>query len=765
MAGRRRALVAPTAHMDEVNGNGHTPAGAVLSDEEAAIAAVDAASERLRQAGREALGVGGADESLGSLRQTLAASGVGIYPAFALGLLVAVDQLQLNAMTIMGPEITAALGIPRPAYALVLVLKTLVVTVAALPIAAVVQRRARRAAVSITTAFAWAVLTAMTGFVVSVWGLLFIAVAAGAATASVRSVHQPLLLDSYPPPARVRIMSFYRGFDNVGEIVGPVMIGVCVVLGLTWRGAFVGLGVVAALAALVASRLRDPGFGTWDTEKVRDVVRSDAGGTEKLDDDEVRLGFFEIARRLLMIPTIRRILAAWAVVGMMLAPFLTYLAFFLQERWGMGTGARAVFSAVTPLFGIVGLRLFGRRGEELFREDPARLVRLSALLMAVGVGAIGLAVFMPVFLLMALLFGAGLGAVSVMIPAMALPMYSIVPAHMRAHLGALTGIFFTGVGGTAGLLLLGGIDRRFGTAGAICSLALPGIAAGFVLRTASRTVNADLDRMLDNIVEEEEIRALTAKGVRLPMLACRNIDFSYGQLQILFGVNFTVDDGEMVALLGTNGAGKSTLLRVISGLGLPSRGSVRFRGADISYVDAERRVGFGISQVPGGKAVFGPMTVVNNLRVLGYAHGRNSKAVDEGIEASFDAFPRLAERRNQLAATLSGGEQQMLGLATAFIMRPRLLLIDELSLGLAPKVVGELLDMVRRINAQGTAVVLVEQSVNVALSVVDHAYFMEKGEVRFDGKAADLLARPDLLRSVFLEGASKGFAKAGDSPS
>jgi ABC-type branched-subunit amino acid transport system ATPase component len=332
---------------------------------------------------------------------------------------------------------------------------------------------------------------------------------------------------------------------------------------------------------------------------------------------------------------------------------------------------------------------------------------------------------------------------------------------MRAHLGALQGIFLAGVGGTAGLLLLGGIDSRFGASGAILSLAVPGVAAALVLRTAAGSVNADLDRMLDAIVEEEEVRGLTARGVRLPMLACRQIDFSYGQLQVLFGVNFTVDDGEIVALLGTNGAGKSTLLRAISGLGLPSRGSVRLRGLDITYVDAERRVGLGISQIPGGRAVFGPMSVVDNLRVLAYTHGRNHRAVEAGIEASFDAFPRLAERRNQLASTLSGGEQQMLGLATAFVLRPRLLLIDELSLGLAPKVVGELLDMVRRINAEGTAVVMVEQSVNVALSVVDHAYFMEKGEIRFDGAAADLLGRPDLLRSVFLEGASKGLQGAG----
>jgi ABC-type branched-subunit amino acid transport system ATPase component len=182
---------------------------------------------------------------------------------------------------------------------------------------------------------------------------------------------------------------------------------------------------------------------------------------------------------------------------------------------------------------------------------------------------------------------------------------------------------------------------------------------------------------------------------------------------------------------------------------------VRFQGEDITYLDAERRVPLGISQVPGGRAVFGTMDVVENLRTFGYSLRRDRARVEESIELCLEAFPRLRERRTSLAATLSGGEQQMLGLSKALILQPRLLLIDELSLGLAPVIVGQLLEMVRRINEGGTAVVLVEQSVNIALSLVDHAYFMEKGEMRFDGPAQQLLARDDLLRAVFLEGASK----------
>jgi ABC-type branched-subunit amino acid transport system ATPase component len=262
-----------------------------------------------------------------------------------------------------------------------------------------------------------------------------------------------------------------------------------------------------------------------------------------------------------------------------------------------------------------------------------------------------------------------------------------------------------------------------------------------------------LDRLIDEVIENEQLRTLKAEGGHLPMLSCKNIDFSYGQLQVLFDVSFTVDDGEMVALLGTNGAGKSTLLKVISGIGLPQKGSVRFRGQDITYLDAERRTRLGITQVPGGRAVFGPLTVVENLRSYGYTLGLGRRDLDKLVDECFDAFPRLHERRNSLASQLSGGEQQMLGVSKALIMKPRLLIIDELSLGLAPIIVGQLLDMVRRINATGTAVVLVEQSVNIALSLVDHAYFMERGAMMFDGAASELMARDDLLRAVFLEGA------------
>ncbi len=733
---------------------------AKIREAERLVDAVEKAREQLRATARSAMGITGERGPSEPLRKSIKSSNLSWYPLLALSVLVIIDQFQGYALFVLGPEISSSLGISRGALGGLAALKVLAISVATLPMAAFVQKKARRAVVSIVTAFAWSTTTIFTGFVINVWGMLTVMLADGASSGSVAAVHAPLLIDSYPPRVRVRALSFYRSAENLGNILAPVLLGgLSALFGFTWRAIFLIMGIASLLAANFALRLKDPGFGRWDTQAVREAVHREGGLSEtNLSDEEVDLGFFEIVRRLMLIPTIRRILTAHAVLGMLLVPLNTYLFFFLDERWGMGPGARGLFYGAMPIFSISALALFAKKGEEIFRRNPAGLLRLAALFLGAGVIALALAIFSPVFAAMVLLFGVAFALIALLGPALNAAMLSIIPSRMRPHAAALTGIFLAGVGGFGGLLLLGGLDRRFGTAGAIVSLVVPGVAAAFVLRTAARTINADLDRMVDEIVEEEELRSLVGQGHHLPMLACRHIDFSYGQLQVLFSVDFTVDDGEMVALLGTNGAGKSTLLRVISGLGLPGSGSVRFRGADITYLDSGRRVKLGITQVPGGRSVFGPLSVIENLRLFGYSHGRDTKTLDRAIEECFGVFPVLAGRLNQPASTLSGGEQQMLGLSKAFILRPRLLLIDELSLGLAPKIVGELLDMVRQINATGTAVVLVEQSVNLALSLVEHAYFMEKGEIRFDGRADELVERADLLRSVFLEGAAKGLA-------
>ena len=240
-----------------------------------------------------------------------------------------------------------------------------------------------------------------------------------------------------------------------------------------------------------------------------------------------------------------------------------------------------------------------------------------------------------------------------------------------------------------------------------------------------------------------------------PILVCEGVQVAYDKVKVLFGVDLTLQRGEIVALLGTNGAGKSTLLKAVSGLVAPSGGRIVFDGRDITTADAVATAKLGIVQVPGGKAVFPTLTVAEHFKAATWLYSKEPAGdIAARTEEVLGMFPRLRERWDQMAGNLSGGEQQQLGLGMAFVAKPKLLVIDELSLGLAPTIVEQLLGIVRRIHATGCSVIIVEQSVNVALTLADRAYFMEKGEVRFSGPTADLLERGDILRSVFLEGAA-----------
>ena len=245
-----------------------------------------------------------------------------------------------------------------------------------------------------------------------------------------------------------------------------------------------------------------------------------------------------------------------------------------------------------------------------------------------------------------------------------------------------------------------------------------------------------------------------------PILSVRDLDASYGPVQILFGLDLDIHEGEIVALLGTNGAGKSTLFKCITGLLPPTAGSVRFRGQDLRGLPTDEIAARGVVMMPGGRSVFPTLTVQDNLRLACWLKRKDHTAVRAAEERVLTLFPRLADRLDQMAGNLSGGEQQMLAISQALIPDPQLLLIDELSLGLAPTIVGQLIEVVHQIHETGLTIVVVEQSSNVALRLAERAVFMEKGEFRFTGSTQELLDRPDILRSVFIAGA----AAAADTP-
>lgn len=231
------------------------------------------------------------------------------------------------------------------------------------------------------------------------------------------------------------------------------------------------------------------------------------------------------------------------------------------------------------------------------------------------------------------------------------------------------------------------------------------------------------------------------------LLKLNSLSSHYGRIQALRDVCVTVAEGELVALVGANGAGKTTLLRVLSGVQPLSAGSIHFDGADISGTPADRRVALGISQAPEGRQVFGPMSIEDNLRLGAYR--RSGSDVADDIEKMYTMFPILKEKRKDPAGTMSGGQQQMLALCRALMSHPRLLLLDEPSMGLAPLLVAEIFEAVKKLKAAGTTIFLVEQNAFAALGICDRGYVLETGEVKISGTGEALLA-DDRIREAYL---------------
>ncbi len=232
------------------------------------------------------------------------------------------------------------------------------------------------------------------------------------------------------------------------------------------------------------------------------------------------------------------------------------------------------------------------------------------------------------------------------------------------------------------------------------------------------------------------------------MLRVEDIHVYYGQIHAIKGVSFEVREGEVVSLIGANGAGKSTVLKTVSGLLRPKSGNISFLGNDITHTEAYKLVNRGLAQVPEGRRIFLQMTVRENLDMGAYTQ---KEASDADIEEVFRRFPRLKERERQIAGTLSGGEQQMLAMGRAMMSHPKLLMLDEPSMGLAPILVEQIFDIIREFHAAGTTILLVEQNAGKALAIADRAYVLEQGRITLSGTGADLAAS-DAVKKAYLGG-------------
>ena len=236
----------------------------------------------------------------------------------------------------------------------------------------------------------------------------------------------------------------------------------------------------------------------------------------------------------------------------------------------------------------------------------------------------------------------------------------------------------------------------------------------------------------------------------MTLLEVKEIDVFYGMIQALRGVSFHVDEGEIVALIGANGAGKTTILHTVSGLVRAGKGNIFFGTEDISKTPGHKLVSMGMAHVPEGRRVFADMTVYQNLKMGAFTR-KDAAETEAMIKTVYERFPRLEERKTQLAGTLSGGEQQMLAISRALMSKPKLMLMDEPSMGLSPIFVNEIFDIIKRLHEEGATILLVEQNAKKALSIADRSYVLETGRIVMEGKASDLLNNPDIRKAYLGE--------------
>jgi ABC-type branched-subunit amino acid transport system ATPase component/predicted MFS family arabinose efflux permease len=726
-------------------GNAAALAAAVL-DEEAARQAVQARAKEQVIFPDDMLP--GVESAPVSLREALAKGGALMF--VVLGLLISFDQLTLNAVQLIGPELERTFHISKGTAVFIGTASGLFYALGAIPLGWLADRVKRVPIVGITGLLG-AGFTMLAGASLSAFMLFWCICFAGITRANDIAVHPSLLADNYPIGVRARIFAIMNLGQQVLGNFSPLLVGIIATYAnhhyhttQGWRWSFVVLGLPAAVIAALAFLIKEPPRGQYEKDDVLGEV---------VDDKNPAQPSMEAAfTRLKKIATIRSSIAAFAALGFGLFALGSLQSQYLYDTIGVhDILRRGLILSLAGWCAVPFLYPVGAYFDRTYRKDPAKA------LVIVGALILPSALFTPLQVsthstVWFVIFGIPQAVLTACAFAMVTPVLTAVCPYRLRGLGTAMGVMYVVfIGGFAGGILASFFTNQFGVRGAVLILGIPSSIIGSVmLMNGARHIRHDLSLVVEELLEEqEEQRKRAAEGARTPVLQLANIDFSYGTVQVLFDVNFEIHRGECVALLGTNGAGKSTILRVASGLEVPERGVVRLNGRNITYVAPESRARMGIVQLPGGKGVFPSLTIAQNLAVSARLNGGTRTEIDHRVDEMLALFPELDERRKQAASSLSGGQQQMLALARVLMHDPEILLIDELSLGLAPVVVQRLLELVDTLKERGQTMLIVEQSLNVALAIADRAIFLEKGEVRFEGPAHELLERDDLARAVF----------------
>jgi ABC-type branched-subunit amino acid transport system ATPase component/predicted MFS family arabinose efflux permease len=667
--------------------------------------------------------------------------GAALFPLVVLFGLNAVDELGRYAFGVLLPNIRDDFGVSTQGILTVVAFGLVGGLILALPIGFLADRF-NRIFLIVTAGVLLATFSFLTAIAVTIVMLAIARAGSELGRGFNDPTHNSLIPDYYDVGVRPRVYAVHRSANSVGQALGPLLAGV-IAFFFGWRAPFLFFIIPTVIFVILALRLRDPLRGHH--ERRRMGVSEEAIATE-----EEAPSWAESWRIVWQVRTLRRIFAALPFLALSIVGLLTLGSLFYDEIFGLNEVERGVVAAVSEPMQIVGFFIGIPIATRLLARDPGLVLKFLAAV--TGVIAVAWVVFsqapnLPVAIGTNLVIS---GALGLLAPGIYTVLSLTVPPKVRAFGFAVAAIWI--MPGLLMLPIIGGIADSYGIRTGLLIAAPVFVVGGLILASAGMQVRGDMQRVWAAAAAQSEVAYERRRG-KVKQLLVRGVDVHYDGVQVLFGVDFEVDKGEIVALLGTNGAGKSTLLKSISGLVEASGGAIIFDGRDMTHTPPDEIAARGVTQVPGGQGVFPSLTVAENLRLAGWLQRRDQREVHAATERVLGYFPVLADRLHEPAANLSGGQQQMLTLGMAFIGRPKLLMIDELSLGLAPTVISQLLEIVKAIRDQGTTIILVEQSVNLALTLADEAYFMEKGEIRFHGPTAELLERPDVLRSVFLEGA------------
>ena len=669
--------------------------------------------------------------------------GQSAYPLVVLFGLNAVDELDRTAFGILLPEIRDEFGIDIQTALSLVALSSVAALALQVPIAQWADKT-NRIPLVVGGALAWGFFSGMTGLAT---GLIILTVARSGSSlgkAVIDPTHNSLIADYYPIASRSRVYSFHRAANAVGAFVGPLSAGLLAFY-FSWRVPFLVFVIPTLIFAVLAMGLKDPVRGRWEREAT-------GASQEIIDTEEESPSFAESWRTAHKVKSLQRIWWSLPFLATSLIGFVTLAALLYEQKFGLDERARGVAAAVSEPFALVGLVIGARIATRRFVGNVKGLIRfVASIALLTSVASAGFAFAPNVYVAVVLncVISASLAIIG---PGVLAALSLAIPPRARATGFAIGSLWI--IPGLAILPVIGWVADNWGIEIGMLVMIPMFIIGSLLLRSVADVIDGDITQVWESAAARSTVLYDRRHG-NTNLLLLKGVEAGYGNRTVLNGVDLHLDEGEVVALLGTNGAGKSTLLKSISGIVEADRGAIVLDGRDITHAPPNEIAALGIVQMPGGQGVFGSLTVRENLDLAGWTNRRDADGVEAAIAEALEMFPVLEDRLDSPAANLSGGQQQMLALAMSFVMRPRVLLIDELSLGLAPVVVGQLLPIVRRMADDGVTVVLVEQSVNVALTVAERAYFMERGTIMFDGPTAELLDRPDLLRSVFLSGAGE----------